>query len=225
MPFAGFDRADCPPLSMMARLLAETNLTWCGFYLPAPSQSGVTWRGKRAALVAQGWGLAPIFVGQQTTGPGAHHVNATQGGADGWRACYAMKAENFSPGSWIYLDLENGPPFTAAQREYVAAWIDAVEACGFRAGVYCSFLFAAEVAAMRAGIRLWVYHVPTTRAHQVGGKQFPTPELSSSGYAGATMWQRDDMAELADFGDLLVDLDVSNIRDPGAPEESNGPAV
>ncbi len=218
MTYAGFDRADCPPLDMMARLKKETNLEWCGFYLPAPSQSGVTWRGKRAALTAQGWGFAPIFVGQQVTGPGSKNVTTTQGAADGVRACADMKAEGFPAGSWVYLDLENGPPFTTAQRGYVGAWIDAVRAGGFNAGVYCSYLFAGEVAALRQGVRLWVFHVQTVSPHPVSGKAFPTPDMKACGYPQASIWQRDDEARLWDFGQLACDLDVSIMRDPSAPD-------
>lgn len=222
MPFAGFDRADMPPLDMMERLKHETNLAWCGFYLPAPSQSGKTWRGNRAKLAAMGWGLLPIFVGQQVVGPGSHNVTSTQGASDGSRACDAMRAEGFAPGSWVYLDLENGPPLPLALQAYAAAWIDAVEAGGFRAGVYCSFLFAGQIAALRPKARIWVFHVPTTAHHPVAGTVFPTPDPSKSGFPGAVVWQRDDEAVLTAFGGLVVDLDVSTMRDPGAPEAAAG---
>lgn len=224
MAFAGFDRADCPPLDMMSRLKKETNLNWCGFYLPAPSQPGRTWIGKRAALVAQGWGLAPIFVGQEITGPGSHNTTLAQGTADGARACKALAAEGFPPGSWVYLDLENGPPFTVAQQAYVGAWVDAVEAGGYGAGVYCSFLFAAAVHLLRPSVRIWVFHVTTVASHVVAGNAFPSPNPVTSGYPAASIWQRDDSAVLTAFGDLLVDLDVSIYQDPGAPAQTSSPA-
>ena len=39
---------------------------WVGYYLQAPCHRDPSWMGKRAALTAMGWGLAVLFVGQQT---------------------------------------------------------------------------------------------------------------------------------------------------------------
>jgi hypothetical protein len=39
---------------------------WVGYYLPAPCHKGTTWIGKRERLMEMGWGLAVIYVGQQT---------------------------------------------------------------------------------------------------------------------------------------------------------------
>jgi len=39
---------------------------WVGYYLPAPCHKGRTWVGKRERLAAMGWGMAVIYVGQQT---------------------------------------------------------------------------------------------------------------------------------------------------------------
>src|SRR5688500_10108040 len=39
---------------------------WVGYYLPAPCHSGTTWMGKRQRLADMGWGMAVIYVGQQT---------------------------------------------------------------------------------------------------------------------------------------------------------------
>src|SRR3954466_5171250 len=41
---------------------------WVGYYLAAPCHSDDSWSGKRATLVNSGWGLAVIYVGQQTWG-------------------------------------------------------------------------------------------------------------------------------------------------------------
>lgn len=224
MIYAGFDRAACPSLDMMARLKKNTNLVWCGYYLPAPSQSGAGWTGKRAALVAQGWGLAPIFVGQQVVGPGSHAVSAAQGGLDGDRACAAMHAEGFPSGSFVYLDLENGLPFTTQQRAYVGAWTDAVTAAGFRPGVYCSHTFAKEVSTMRPRARIWAFRVATVDRRPVDGLRFPTPDPKDV-CSVAVMLQRAMNVELTGFDNLVVDLDCSTMRDPSAPESAVEPQV
>ena len=78
--FAGFDASGFPGLSEMEWLKANTNLAWCGFYLAlAPSHPDAGWMPHRAELAAQGWGFAPVFVGQQVTGPGSRHTTAGQG--------------------------------------------------------------------------------------------------------------------------------------------------
>lgn len=49
---------------------------WVGFYLPAPCHKDASWSGNRDKLTTMGWGLAVIYVGQQTWGwvPGARRV-------------------------------------------------------------------------------------------------------------------------------------------------------
>lgn len=39
---------------------------WVGYYLPAPCHKGRSWVGKRERLAHMGWGMAVIYVGQQT---------------------------------------------------------------------------------------------------------------------------------------------------------------
>lgn len=39
---------------------------WVGYYLPAPCHKGRSWVGKRDRLADMGWGMAVIYVGQQT---------------------------------------------------------------------------------------------------------------------------------------------------------------
>jgi len=161
-----------------------------------------------------GWGFAPVYVGQQVTGPGSHLVTAAQGAVDGADACEQMNEAGFDAGAYVYLDIENGPPFTAEQQDYVGAWCDAVVADGYKAGVYCSFLFAAEV----ANARIWVFHVRTVSQHSVPGATYPTPDPATSGYTEAAVWQLDDEASIlcpvASAGRLLVDLDSASSADP-----------
>lgn len=222
---AGFDASGYPNDEVMAELKRSTNFEWCGFYLaPAPSHPDAGWMTKRALLLTQGWGLAPIFVGQQTTGPGSRVVTATRGTEDGTSAVQLMLHAGFPSGSFVYLDLENGPPFGTAQQGYVGAWVDAVIAAGFSAGVYCSFLFAGAVAKLRPQARIWAFHVRTVAAHAVAGSSYPTPGPSTSGFSGASIWQHDDSAEILVGGKrLLVDLDSAAMADPSAPEPAARP--
>jgi hypothetical protein len=219
--FAGFDRSDFPGAAAMSWLKQNTNLKWCGYYLaPAPSHSGASWMGERNALVGQGWGIAPIYVGQQVTGPGSHNPSLNQGGIDGQDTARLMTAEGFNGGSCVYLDLENGPPLTPPLRDYVAGWVDAVKAGGFQPGVYCSHSLAEEIHALRTAARIWAFKVATTNLHPVPGTNFPDDHPAGSGYTGAFAWQLGQNCQItvppAASSVLVVDLDSAVAADPGA---------
>ena len=217
----GFDRSDYPGNTVMAWLRANTNLRWCGYYLaPAPSHGSLTWMTRRAALRAAGWGIAPLYVGQQITGPGSQSPSTAQGTIDGKDAVALMGAEGFEPGRCVYLDLENGPPLTNPLRDYVGTWCDAVKQGGFQPGIYCSHGFAIDVHNLRSDVRIWAFNVSTTKSHPVPAP-FPDPHPSGSGYLGATAWQLGQNCIIdvqpAHLGKLDVDLDTALTDDPSAP--------
>src|SRR5262249_49853996 len=112
-------------------------------------------------------------------------------------------------------------PFTAPRTDYVSAWVDAVVAGGFLAGVYCSHAFAADVHALRADVRIWAYKVSTSHEHPFPGTNFPDSHPADSGYPGAFIWQLGQNCRLslgaAPIRTPLVDLDSALTPDPGAP--------
>src|SRR6266704_4781770 len=170
MAFAGFDRSGYPGDAIMKTLHDTTNLRFCGYYLaPAPSHSDPSWMGKRSFLQHLGFGFAPVYVGEQVEGPGSHHSSAAKGTADGNDAVNKMRTEGFTAGSCVYLDLENGPPLSPIQRDYMNSWCSAVKAGGFLPGVYCSHLMAADVHAQQPTARIWAVRVTTVLPHPVSG--------------------------------------------------------
>jgi hypothetical protein len=208
----------------MTWLKRNTNLTWCGYYLaPAPSHPSTSWMTNRAKLAANGWGFAPIFVGRQVTGPGALSPSAASGTADGNSAAALMSAEGFAAGSVVYLDIENGPPLTGPQQDYVANWCDTINANGFGAGVYCSYLLALSIHMIRSTCRVWAFNVATTQSHPVP-VPFPDPHPSGCGYIGAYAWQLGQNClinvRLANFQTLDVDLSAAIVVDPSAPDST-----
>lgn len=64
----GFDTNVYPGDAAMNAWRQSGAYEWVGYYLPAPCHSDASWSGKRARLVNTGWGLAVIYVGQQTWG-------------------------------------------------------------------------------------------------------------------------------------------------------------
>jgi hypothetical protein len=220
--FAGFDVSSYPGDTVVDWLKANTNLKWCGFYLAkAPSHSDTGWMAKRARLVAGGWGIAPIYVGQQTIPPGSRNSSGPQGKIDGADAAFLATRAGFPAGSCLFLDLENGKPFTAAQKAYVAAWCAEVSSHHFAPGVYCSHTFAADVHLAAPAARIWVFKVSTTAAHPVPGPHYPDNHPAASGYVGAFAWQLGQNCQItvppAPGGKLTVDLDTASWADPGAP--------
>ena len=219
--FPGFDASEFPGNAEMAWLKSHTNLVWCGYYLPAPSHQSRSWMGQRPALRSAGWGLAPVYVGQQIGGPGRHNVNGPQGAIDGRDAASLLSQDGFALGTCVDLDLEDGPPLTPPRTDYVAGWASAVSAGGFKAGVYCLHAFAADVHELLPDARVWAYKVDTTARHPFPGTNFPDLHPAGSGYPGAFIWQLGQNCQLslpsAPSNSLLVDLSSAITIDPGAP--------
>ena len=220
--FAGFDISDYPGDSIMNRLKANTNLAWCGYYLaPAPSHPDTGWMGKRASLSASDWGIAPLYVGQQIGGRGSLNPSASTGETDGKQAADFMDSEEFPAGSYVYLDLENGPPLTKAFEDYFTVWCDTVQAGTYQPGIYCSHLLAVQIHNLRPDCRIWAFRVETTKPHPVPSP-YPDPNPSGSGYVGAYAWQLGQNCIIklppSPSSPMTVDLDSAITVDPGAPD-------
>lgn len=217
--FPGFECSGFPGIAVLGWLKAHTNFTWCGFYLgPAPSHPDDGWMPHRAEIAALGFGIAPLYVGEQTVGAHSSKLSSgPKGTQDGIHAAGLLHQAGFAPGTFVYLDLENGAPFADVQHAYVGAWADAVTAAGFGTGVYCSHQIAMEVHTLRPQARIWAYKVPTTDKHGVPGTNFPDPHPSGSGFPSAFIWQLDQSAVIGAGPNqtLLVDLDSAIAPDPG----------
>ena len=219
---AGFDSYADPGDAVTEWLKANSNLRWCGYYLaPAPSQWNRSWMGQRLGLQAAGWGIAPIYVGQQVVAPGSLDPCAATGERDGAAATVLMGAEGFADGSYVFLDLENGPPLPVAMADYARAWAAAVISGGYRPGIYCSHDFAAEMQELVPGARIWAFRVRSTVPHRVSGP-FPELDPAGCGYDGGYVWQLAQSCRIvvpsARGGVVEVDLSTSVVADPGAPD-------
>ncbi len=63
----GFDTSIYPgDAAMQAWLRPSSPYAWVGYYLQAPCHRDPSWMGKRQTLKTMGWGLAVLYVGQQT---------------------------------------------------------------------------------------------------------------------------------------------------------------
>src|SRR4030095_16576310 len=67
-PYLGFDTSDYPGDAAMQSWREHADYDWVGYYLQAPCHKDDSWTGKRDTLETMGWGVAVVYVGQQTWG-------------------------------------------------------------------------------------------------------------------------------------------------------------
>jgi hypothetical protein len=153
----GFDTHSYPGDRAMKAWKEHTPYEWVGFYLPAPCHADESWSGTRQKIEDMGWGMAVIYVGQQTwAGVAAPPVGQARAKlARGERACHkglisgdrgvaeakdaveTTEAEGFVRGTVIYLDIEYMDRTPASYRDYYRAWVREVLADGrYRPGIY-----------------------------------------------------------------------------------------
>jgi len=134
--YLGFDRNDYPGDNALGTL--RKTFAFSGYWLNnPPGENTNSWTGKRRKLERSGFGFLVLFNGrsyaQIQTGDAKE-----LGTSDGHAAVLAAKHEGFPKRTIIFLDQEEGGRLLPQQRAYLHAWIDAVNASGYRAGVYCS---------------------------------------------------------------------------------------
>jgi hypothetical protein len=139
-PYLGFDTSDYPGDAAMQGWRDNAGYDWVGYYLPAPCHKDESWSGKRDTLEAMGWGLAVVYVGQQTWGKtpraggrtargatcAANLVTGERGRIDADDAIARTASEGFPAGTAIFLDLEHMNTVPNAMREYYSAWTERV---------------------------------------------------------------------------------------------------
>ena len=175
--------------------------------------------GKLTGLKAGGWGIAPLYLGEQVIPPGSQNPSTDKGTADGADAANLMTSEGFASGSCVYLDLEDGS-IPQALEDYTVAWCQAVAAAGFQPGVYCSHALGLQVHQLVPTARVWAFRVNTVTPHPVPNP-YPDPNPSGCGYIGAYAWQLGQYCLLnvppAAQSILQADLSSAIVQDPGAP--------
>jgi hypothetical protein len=93
---------------------------------------------------AAGFGFLVLFNGRTYAEIKSHGNAAKLGASDAKDAISLAKREGFPSQTVIFLDQEEGGRLLPEQRSYLHAWVDAVSAEGFTAGVYCSGIAAKE---------------------------------------------------------------------------------
>jgi glycoside hydrolase-like protein len=234
-PYLGFDTSIYPGDAAMESWREHAGYDWVGYYLPAPCHKDASWVGKRETLEAMGWGVAVVYVGQQTWGKkprsgaktargatcAVNLVNANQGHLDAADAIARTAAEGFPIGTAIFLDIEHMSSVPNAMRDYYVAWTEAVLADGrYRPAFYAHNANAqtiyADVRALYDSRR-----VPADPPFWIaGGSNFGRDRAPRDvGHAFADVWQGVlDTWEKHNEVRLPIDVNVAAVPSPSAAE-------
>jgi hypothetical protein len=198
--YLGFDRNRYPGDPAL-KLLRQT-FSFSGYWLSTPpNETSNTWEGKREVLASNGFGFLVLFNGRLERELRAPAGPRTLGKNDAAVAVRAAKKEGFSEGTVIFLDQEEGGRMLPEQRAYIYAWIDAVSASGYQAGVYCSGIPANEEGGTtiitandlrdNADRRKIVFFIYNDSCPPSPGCAFPRnpPSPQQSGIPFAAIWQ------------------------------------
>jgi hypothetical protein len=227
----GFDRLAYPGDAVMQSLWDSTPCAFVAVYLaPAPSQANTSWMPKIPALRSMGWGMAPVYVGQQAPGgPGSHVLTAAQGTTDAADAAGLASSGGLDTASVIYLDVEVGGQLPTAFMNYISAWVTGIQASDYLPGIYCSFSqTASQITAAVGDIPAWVFHPSDQGPNTIDLSAETPPDPGKSGFAPAFVWQyrmslkgaititwKDSLGAQQSL--KTVDLDSAICKDPSKP--------
>jgi hypothetical protein len=145
LAYHGFDVADYPGDSTIARFIEPSPFSWVGFHLGGPSyqerfglpaESG--WSRKAYLhLLDLGLGIVPIYGGRARAARDSTDWRAWLG-EDADQAAGAAEKLGLPAGTVIFLHIENGRRLFRAQRGYVAGWTERIDSLScFRGGACC----------------------------------------------------------------------------------------
>jgi hypothetical protein len=198
--FLGFDRNEYPGDEMLAEL--RHTFAFAGFWLNVPpGAASNSWVGKRKAVSKAGFGFLVLFNGRLAAELKKVADAQALGRSDAATALSTARREGFLQRTIIFLDQEEGGRMLPEQKAYLYAWVDGVNAGGYRAGVYCSGIAAAEEGGVtvitaedirrNAGGRSIVYWIAQDTCPPSPGCAFPkhVPAAPGSGIPFAEIWQ------------------------------------
>jgi hypothetical protein len=236
--YVGFDTHTYPGTATMKawKNTPGAPYSWVGYYLPSPCHADKSWIGKHDTLSSIGWGMAIVYVGQQTWGKTPRMLSDAQraalkqktkcstdlitideASANADEATAIAKSEGFAPGSVVFLDLERMETIPPAMRAYYRAWAGRMLKNGlYQPGFYAHEHNAQQIhddvvlefkaAGSDAEPRFWI----------AGGKGFDEGRAPQDvGYAFAGMWQGViDVARSVANIKLPVDVNVGAWKSP-----------
>jgi hypothetical protein len=236
----GFDTYTYPGAEKMRawKNAPDAPYEWVGFYLPGgPCYKGTSWRGKRQELIDMGWGLAVVYVGQQTWNRrirsltpaqlaaqrkrgvtcNADFLSSSRGVEDGVDAISRTEAEGFPRGTVIFLDIERMERMPQQMRDYYQAWTATVLKDGrYRPGIYVHSHNAAAVYDDVTSLFRAAGLTEEPRFWVASARDFSPDKMPKDvGHEFAGMWQGviDVVRRIADVA-LPIDINVSSWPSP-----------
>ena len=198
--YLGFDRNDYPGDGAIETL--RKTFSFSGYWLNAPpGEASTTWQGKREILMSNGFGFLVLFNGRLSRELKTPVRANVLGASDAAAAVESAKKEGFPGGTIIFLDQEEGGRMLPQQRSYAYAWVEGVNAAGFRAGIYCSGIPVKEAGGTMVNTandlrdsddgRKIIFFVYNDVCPPSTGCIFPgsPPSPSQSGIPFAAIWQ------------------------------------
>jgi len=222
--YLGLDVNDYPGDSNLKTL--HQTFSYTGYWLNSPpGEKTNTWLGHRPAVESAGFGFLVLFNGRlyaqlKTV------ANATRlGQLDAKAAAATARREGFPGATIIFLDQEQGGRMLPEQKAYIYAWVDGITAGGFRAGVYCSGMAAADDGNVvtaedireHAGGREIAYWVTNDACPPAPGCAFPRrpPSPAESGVRFAEVWQFAQSPQRKDMAARCTNYNGGNCNAPG----------
>lgn len=239
--YVGFDTHTYPgtPTMRTWKHTPGSPYSWVGFYLPSPCHEDASWSGKSDTLRAMGWGMAIVYVGQQTWGKtprplspakrdalrkrsscATDLVNGDEGTRDADDAVARASAEGLPAGSVIFLDLERMETIPRAMRDYYRSWAARMLSNGtYQPGIYAHQHNAQTVFDDVSDVFAAAGDSTTPRMWIAGGKGFDEGRAPQDvGFAFAAVWQGViDVARSVARVELPVDVSVASWASPSEP--------
>ena len=204
LAYLGFDTNDYPGDATLPAL--RHTFSFAGFWLnQPPGGASISWSGKRGILRSNGFGFLLLFNGRLERQLKNSARAAALGSSDATAAVQTALRQGFHLGTIIFLDQEEGGEMEPAQIAYLLAWIDAMNAAHFRAGIYCSaipasagkghMVITADDIRSRAGSRRIAFFVyndacpPSPGCAISNPISIEPPQPSASGVPFASVWQ------------------------------------
>ncbi len=198
--YLGFDRNLYPgdaALPVLRKTFAFTSY-WLS---PPPGEKLNTWKGKRQLLLSHGFGFVVLYRGRASGELKNEAVAKKKGFQDAKSAAITAKAEGFTSGTILFLDIEEGGRLSAAYHAYLRAWSEELVRAGYRTGFYCSGIPVSEGAGVTITtaddirshepsreIAIWAYNDACPPAPGCSFPQEP-PSPALSGISYAAVWQ------------------------------------
>jgi hypothetical protein len=198
--FLGFDLNEYPGDDALPVL--RKTFSFSGYWLSAPPEAKSNgWLGKRALIESQGFGFLVLFNGPLNRKLKSPAVAKQMGVADGETASRLARQEGFSPGTIIFLDIEEGGRLGPSYYDYLRAWMATLAQSHFRSGAYCSGIplndgDGKSISTAKdiqehlgdAKLALWVFNDFCPPSPGCVTSQSPPP-VGQGGFPEASVWQ------------------------------------